>query len=96
MDKIDFSAKFAWRLKFHENLGKFELKQFFWVAIKYIRGIKLWILDLEILFSPSPTNLLPSQTDETKNERKLFSESTSRQNQSDQVILAHFLGFVGQ
>ena len=54
MEKIDFSAKFAWKLKFHENRGKYELKHLFWVAIKYIRGIKFWILDLEILFSLFP------------------------------------------
>ena len=29
MEKIVFSAKFAWKLKFHENRGKFELKQLF-------------------------------------------------------------------
>ena len=29
MEKIDFSAKFAWKLKFHENRGKFTLKQWF-------------------------------------------------------------------
>ena len=45
MEKIDFSAKLAWKLKFHENLGKFELKQLFWVAIKSIRVIKYFILD---------------------------------------------------
>ena len=38
-------------------------------------GIKIWILDLKFLFSPSPVNLLPSQTDGTENGRKLFLES---------------------
>ena len=26
MEKIDFSFKFAWKQKFHENQGKLELK----------------------------------------------------------------------
>jgi hypothetical protein len=26
MEKIDCLAKFAWKLKFHENKGKFEMK----------------------------------------------------------------------
>ena len=91
MEKIDFSSKFAWKLKFHENQGKFELKLFLWDAINYIRGIKNCILYLEFLFSPSPTNLQPSQTDGTENGRKLFLESTSYENQWYQVILAHFL-----
>ena len=45
MEKIDFSAKFAWKLKFHENRVKFELRHLFWVDINSIWGIKLWILD---------------------------------------------------
>ena len=28
-EKIDFSAKFAWKLKFHGNQGKFSLTQWF-------------------------------------------------------------------
>ena len=46
MEKIDFSAKFAWKLKFHENQGKFELKLFLWDVINSIRDIKIFILDL--------------------------------------------------
>ena len=82
MEKIDFSAKFAWKLKFHGNQSKFTIKQWFQVSINSIMGIKFFILDLEFLFSPSPTNLLPSQTDGTENEQKLFLESTSYENQS--------------
>ena len=29
IEKIDFLAKFAWKLKFHGNRGKFVLTQFF-------------------------------------------------------------------
>jgi hypothetical protein len=43
MEKIDFLAKFAWKLKFHKNRGKFELGHLFWVEINSIIGIKLWI-----------------------------------------------------
>ena len=45
-EKIDFSAKFAWKLKFHGNQGKFSLTQWFYVAIKSMRGIKIWIFHL--------------------------------------------------
>ena len=45
MEKIDFFAKFAWKLKFHENRGKFELIHLFWVVIKYIMVIKKFISD---------------------------------------------------
>ena len=48
MEKIDFLAKFAWKLKFHENRGKFELRHLFWVEIKYIRGIKFVIFYFKI------------------------------------------------
>ena len=44
MEKIDFSAKFAWKLKFHKNRGKFELRHLFWVSINSIRSIKFFIL----------------------------------------------------
>ena len=33
MEKIDFSAKFDWKLKFHENRGKFEQRHMIWVEI---------------------------------------------------------------
>ena len=46
MEKIDFSAKFAWKVKFHENRGKFELRHMNWVVINSIGGIKFWNLDL--------------------------------------------------
>ena len=81
MQKTVFSAKFAWKLKFHENRGKFALKHLFWVAIKSISGMKFWILDMKFDFTLAPTNRLPSQTGGTENRRKLLLESTSYQNQ---------------
>ena len=77
MEKIDFSAKFAWKLSFCKNRGKFELTQCFYVSINSIRGIKICILDLKPLFSPSLVSLLPSQTDGTENGQFLLPESTS-------------------
>ena len=79
MEKIDLSTKFAWKLKFHENRGKFEIKLSYLAVIKYIRGIKFLNLYLKILFSPSLISLTPSQTDGTKIGRKLVPEPTSYQ-----------------
>ena len=34
MEEIEFSAKFAQKMKFHENRGNFKLKLNIWDAIK--------------------------------------------------------------
>ena len=44
MEEIEFSAKFARKMKFLENQGSFELKLSFWDAINSIIGIKICIL----------------------------------------------------
>lgn len=80
--KIYFSSKFVWKLKFYENQGKFILKLFLWAAINSIRGIKICIFYFSFSFSPSPMNLLPSQTDRTKIGQKLFPKSTCYENHS--------------
>ena len=66
MEEIEFSAKFAKKMKFHKNRGSFELKLNIWDDINSIRGIKFWNLDFKIWFSPSLVILTPSQTDETE------------------------------
>ena len=82
MEKIDFSAKFAWKLKFFENRGNFELKLSFWATINSIRGIKFFNFYFKIWFSPSLTSLTPSQTDGTEIGKKLIPEPTSYQSHS--------------
>ena len=47
MKEIEFLAKFAQNLKFHENQGNFELKLKLWAAINSTRGIKIWNLYLK-------------------------------------------------
>ena len=79
MKEIEFSSKFAQKMKFLEKRGDFELKLSFWDAIKSIRGIKIWILILKTLSSPSLVSLSLSQTDGTENGQKLISELISGQ-----------------
>ena len=80
--EFEFSAKFAWKLKFFENRGKFELKFSYCAAINSIRGIKFLSLYFIILFSPSLGSLTPSQTDESEIGEKLLPEPNSQQNYS--------------
>jgi hypothetical protein len=47
MKEIEFSAKFAKKMKFLKNRGNFELKLSFWDAINSIMGIKIMIFDLK-------------------------------------------------
>ena len=67
MEEFEFSAKFARKMKFLENRGNFELKLSFWVAIRSIKGIKIWIWIFKTLSPPILVSLAPSQTEGTEN-----------------------------
>ena len=51
MKEIEFSAKFAQKMKFHENRGSFKLKLNIRDPINSIMGVKICILDFITLYS---------------------------------------------
>ena len=78
MEEIEFLAKFAQKMKFHENGGNFVLKLNIQDDINSLIGIQFFILDLKTLSSTILMNLAPPQTDETEIGRKLILKPISR------------------
>ena len=54
MEKIYFSAKFTWKLKFHGNHGKFTLTQWFLSFDKINKGYQNFYFGFVILIFPYP------------------------------------------
>ena len=77
MEEFEFSTKFAWKMRFLENWGSFELNLNLWVVIISVIGIKKKKIIFKTWYSLILASLTPSQTDKIENGWKLIPELIS-------------------